>query len=148
MQCWETISFQCLITSAYYHISFYTAKRGCRVRVWYTPRHTRDVKNDTYCCFVWRVILIMRVEGMPWHLNRRNPLPCTVRYKSFNQVVGCLLDITSGWCIVLSWVSLWIERESRPNEVELSKKKLLFWAVVIICGFGDFIFHFAEMMTT
>ena len=34
------------------------------VRVWTTPRQTQDVKSGTYCCYVRRVTLIVRVERM------------------------------------------------------------------------------------
>ena len=51
----------------------------CRVRVWSTQRHTRDVKNGTHCCYVWHATLIVKLGRMPWSINRRNSLQCTVR---------------------------------------------------------------------
>ena len=68
------------------------------VRVWSTPRHTRDVKNGTYCCFVWHVTLIVRVGGgIHWPINRRNSISCTFRtsgQRSCNQRIGYLLNVT------------------------------------------------------
>ena len=51
----------------------------CRVRVSSTQRHTRDVKNGTHCCYVWHATLIVKLGRMPWSINRRNSLQCTVR---------------------------------------------------------------------
>ena len=36
-----------------------------RVRVWFTPLHTRDIKKGSNCCYVWHVTLIVRVGEMP-----------------------------------------------------------------------------------
>ena len=36
-----------------------------RIRVWFTPLHTRDINNGINCCYVWHMTLIVRVGEMP-----------------------------------------------------------------------------------
>ena len=50
------------------------------VNLWH---YTRDVKNSTYCCFVWHVTLIVEMPTIT------NSLPCTVR--SCKQRVSWIL---------------------------------------------------------
>ena len=68
-----------------------------RVRVCPTPRHTRNVKSSTDCCYVRRVTSRVKVGGVPWLINRLNSLPSTVmnsRQRSCNKKVGCLQPTT------------------------------------------------------
>ena len=56
------------------------------------PGHAKE-ENDTYCCYVRRLTSIVLEELMPWPINSRNLLPCTVmtsRQRSFHQRVGCM----------------------------------------------------------
>ena len=55
-----------------------------------TILQSKDVKNDTYCFYVWQVIIIVRAEQGEC-LYSRNLLPCTVRtsrQRLCNQRVG------------------------------------------------------------
>ena len=83
------------------------------------PHHVILVtqKNGTYCFYIWHVTLIIRIRRLPWSINRRNSLPCTLRtsrQKSCNKRVGYLVDVTLHnilhWALesYLKWTMLWL----------------------------------------
>ena len=76
----------------------------CWGGVWVeSPRHTKDVKNGTYCYCVRGVTSIVRVVRMP--INWRNSLTCTVRtfrQRSCNQRVGCP---SGDWTLYMAIIS-------------------------------------------